>query len=53
MVHMLKEETSLRDQGRVGTGSLMTSFVRALDTREKADAVPKKRDFLVSERSQH
>ena len=35
MMHMLQEETFLRDQGKAGTGSLMTSFVRALDTRHK------------------
>lgn len=34
MIHMLDEETALRDQGKAGTGSLMTSFVRALDTHQ-------------------
>lgn len=37
MIHMLDEETSLRDQGKAGTGSLMTSFVRALDTHQKEE----------------
>ena len=37
MVEMLDEEKSLLAQGRTGTGSLMTSFVRALNTqREEA-----------------
>lgn len=38
MINMLDEETSLRDQGKAGTGSLMTSFVQALDTRQKEEA---------------
>ena len=32
MVHMLDEETSLLNQGRSGSGTLMTSFVRAHDS---------------------
>jgi cytochrome P450 len=35
MIHMLEEEASLLERGKTGTGSLMTSFVRALDTHEK------------------
>jgi cytochrome P450 len=50
MMHMLDEETSLLDQGKTGTGSLMTSFVRALDVHRKeeralktdADSLPPK-----------
>lgn len=34
MIHMLDEESSLLGQGKTGTGSLMTSFVRALDTHQ-------------------
>ena len=35
MKQMLDEESSLLDRGEKGTGSLMTSFVRALDTHQK------------------
>jgi cytochrome P450 len=35
---MLDEETSLLARGKTGTGSLMTSFVRALDTHRKEEA---------------
>jgi cytochrome P450 len=35
MMDMLSEETTLLKQGNTGTGSLMTSFVRALDTHQK------------------
>ncbi len=38
MVHMLDEETFLLRQGKMGTGSLMTSFVRALDTRQEEES---------------
>lgn len=38
MMHMLDEETSLLERGKTGTGSLMTSFVRALDTHRKEEA---------------
>lgn len=41
MKTMLGEETALRDKGREGTGSLMTSFVRALDTHQKGDSSPR------------
>lgn len=41
MVHMLDEETSLMDRGEKGTGSLMTSFVRALGTHQKEEATAK------------
>jgi len=41
MVHMLDEETSLMDRGEKGTGSLMTSFVRALGTHQKEEAIAK------------
>jgi cytochrome P450 len=37
MRHMLDEETSLLQRGKTGTGSLMTSFVRALDTHHKEE----------------
>lgn len=39
MMRMLDEETSLLKQGQSGTGSLMTSFVRALDTHQKEEAL--------------
>lgn len=35
MIHMLDEETSLINQGRSGSGTLMTSFVRAHDSHQK------------------
>jgi hypothetical protein len=35
MTRMLDEETSMMNRGEKGSGSLMTSFVRALDTHEK------------------
>ena len=38
MIHMLDEETSLLHRGKTGTGSLMTSFVRALDTHKRVEA---------------
>ena len=41
MVHMLDEETSLMDRGEKGTGTLMTSFVRALGTHQKEEATAK------------
>jgi cytochrome P450 len=41
MMHMLDEETSLLERGQTGTGSLMTSFVRALDTHQKEEATVK------------
>lgn len=41
MKNMLAEETALRDSGKEGTGSLMTSFVRALDTHQKEDSSPR------------
>ena len=43
MIQMLDEETSLLSRGETGTGSLMTSLVRALDTRQK-DASTLKND---------
>jgi cytochrome P450 len=39
MIRMPDEETSLLKQGKSGTGSLMTSFVRALDTHQKEEAL--------------
>ena len=39
MIRMLDEETSLLKQGKSGTGSLMASFVRALDTHQKEEAL--------------
>ena len=41
MVQMLDEESSQLDQGKNGTGGLMTSFVRALDTNRKEEATQK------------
>jgi len=38
MTRMLEEETSMMQRGEQGSGSLMTSFVRALDLHEKEDA---------------
>ena len=35
MLDMLRQETSLKEKGEMGTGSLMTSFVRALDTYQE------------------
>jgi cytochrome P450 len=35
MVQMLDEETKLLNQGEKGSGSLMTSFIRALDSKDK------------------
>jgi cytochrome P450 len=37
MTHMLEEETSMMNRGEKGSGSLMTSFVRALDTHQRED----------------
>ena len=39
MTHMLSEETSLLESGKAGTGSLMTSFVRALDNEPKENGI--------------
>ena len=41
MKHMLNEETSLLSGGKQGTGSLMTSFVQALNTHQKEEATVK------------
>lgn len=41
MMDMLDEEISLLKRGKTGTGSLMTSFVQALDIHEKEEATPK------------
>ena len=35
MIHMLDEETKLYNQGKSGSGTLMTSFVRAHDIHQK------------------
>lgn len=48
MMDMLGEETSLLRQGKSGTGSLMTSFVRALDTHQKEEAALKGNEGLPS-----
>lgn len=48
MMDMLDEETSLLRQGKSGTGSLMTSFVRALDTHQKEEAALKGNEGLPS-----
>jgi hypothetical protein len=37
MTRMLEEEVSMMNRGETGSGSLMTSFVRALDTHQKED----------------
>jgi cytochrome P450 len=37
MARMLEEETDMMNRGEKGSGSLMTSFVRALDTHQKED----------------
>ena len=37
MIQILDEESSLLSRGGTGAGSLMTSLVRALDTRQKND----------------
>jgi cytochrome P450 len=42
MVRMLEEETIAKDSGEKGTGSLMTSFVKALDVHEKDDTTATK-----------
>lgn len=44
MVQMLDQETSLLERGEKGTGGLMTSLVRALDTSQKEGAAPKASD---------
>ena len=44
MVQMLEKETLLLEQGRTGTGSLMTSFIRALDTHKKEEVGVKSSD---------
>lgn len=44
MERMLDEETSLLDRGEKGTGSLMTAFVRALDTQQKEQPAVKDSD---------
>lgn len=41
MLHMLSEETKLLNQGGKGTGSLMTSLVRALDNRPREETFMK------------
>ncbi|PYI22749.1 cytochrome P450 [Aspergillus violaceofuscus CBS 115571] len=38
MVRMLDEETKALNYGQAGSGGLMTSFVRAMDLKQKADA---------------
>jgi cytochrome P450 len=38
MIRMLDEETAALNEGKFGSGGLMTSFVRALDTKQKEDA---------------
>lgn len=48
MMDMLREETALLKRGEPGTGSLMTSFVRALDTHQKEESASKSNDGLLS-----
>lgn len=48
MMDMLNEETTLLKQGEAGTGSLMTSFVRALDTHKKEETASKSNEGLLS-----
>ena len=38
MIRMLDEETTYLNEGKSGSGGLMTSFVRALDMKQKEDA---------------
>lgn len=40
-MHMLNEETSLLNQGKTSTESLMTSFVQALNTHQKKETIEK------------
>jgi hypothetical protein len=40
-MQMLDEETSMLERGETGTGSLMTSFMLALDTHQKDEATVK------------
>ncbi|TGO15133.1 hypothetical protein BTUL_0044g00720 [Botrytis tulipae] len=40
MEEMLDEESTLLKEGKVGSGTLMTSFVRALGVHQKEDMVP-------------
>ncbi|KAB8229432.1 cytochrome P450 [Aspergillus alliaceus] len=42
MVRMLNEETKALNEGQAGTGGLMTSFVRAMDLKQKEDAKGKR-----------
>lgn len=48
MMDMLDKETILLQKGKIGTGSLMTSFVRALDTHQKEEAILKSNEGLPS-----
>ena len=48
MTNMLDEETSSLKRGEKGTGSLMTSFVRALDTHQKEKVSSKSEDQSLS-----
>ena len=48
IMDMLDEETNLLCQGNSGTGSLMRSFVRALDTHRKEEAALKGNEDLSS-----
>lgn len=48
MMDMLDEETTLLQKGETGTGSLMTSFVRALDAHQKEEAALKSNKGLSS-----
>ncbi|BCS14323.1 cytochrome P450 monooxygenase [Aspergillus luchuensis IFO 4308] len=41
MVQMLDEETKALNTGRAGSGGLMTSFVRAMDLKQKVDGEQK------------
>jgi cytochrome P450 len=50
MTRMLEEEMSMMNRGEKGSGSLMTSFVRALDTHQKEDKkVTRTRGLSVDE----
>ena len=48
MMDMLDKETILLQKGETGTGSLMTSFVRALDIHQKEEAILKGNEGLPS-----
>ena len=48
MKAMLEEETSSFERGEPGTGGLMTSFVRALDTYRKDESAPRSNEHSLA-----